>query len=411
MFVDLRRQLHKIAGHATDTRIVYVAEEAVQPVAELVEEGRSLVGTEQGRLALDGLGEVADDGHHGDDAVAVLVIPLRTIAATPGSTTLAGTGEEVEVNDSQRLAVLVDALEDLRLGMGQRHVGERAETDAIQAGSHIESSLAHVVQLQIGAHFVLVDVKLGLPGFLEVVAPVPTFGLELLAVLLDFGLDVLQLFLGFRQRRFPNLVEQGIHLVGCLGHARLQRQRGIVFVPHQAGLLQAGLQQFAHHGLVVGVIAVVAAVGVGLEDLFAQGTVVGILQEGHHTGILQGKHPLALQSLLTGRLGGRGYQRGGQAGEVGFVVDDQLVGVRFLKHVLPEGELKQGDAAVQLAQLLLVGLTEVGAAAHKVLVGFFEQFRLLLVQSHAFAVVVHLLDAGKESGVERDVVAMGRKQG
>ena len=268
-----------------------------------------------------------------------------------------------------------------------------------------------MVQLQIGAHLVLVDVKLGLLGFLEVVAPVPAFGLELLAVLLDFGLDVFQLFLGLLQRRFPNLVEQGIHLVGRLGHACLQCQRGIVFVPHQAGLLQAGLQQFAHHGLVVGVIAVVAAVGVRLEDLFAQGTVVGILQERHHAGVLQSKHPLALQSLLAGCLSGRCHQRGGQTGEIGFVVDDQLVGIRFLQHVLPEGELKQGDTAVQFAQFLLVGLTEVGSAAHKVLVGFFEQFRLLLVQPQAFAVVVHLLDAGKESGVERDIVAVSRKQG
>ena len=52
--------------------------------------------------------------------------------------------------------------------------------------------------------------------------------------------------------------------------------------------------------LVVVLVVVVAAVDVGFVDLFTQGAIVGILQEGQPAGIVERKEPLPLLSVGFG---------------------------------------------------------------------------------------------------------------
>ncbi|OAV63969.1 hypothetical protein Barb4_04548 [Bacteroidales bacterium Barb4] len=81
--------------------------------------------------------------------------------------------------------------------MRERHFVQLVEGDAVQSVSHVEGTVAHVVQLQVRAHLIFVQVKLRLLGFLEVIAPVPGFGFKVAALLADFGLDVSQFGFGF----------------------------------------------------------------------------------------------------------------------------------------------------------------------------------------------------------------------
>ena len=203
-----------------------------------------------------------------------------------------------------------------------RHVFQRTERDAIQAVRHIESTFAHVIQFQVRTYFVLVHVVFMLFRLLEVITPVPAFGLEIVAFALDFLLDVGKLFFRFRQRGCPKPVEQVVHVLFVLCHPVFQYHRSVIFVSHQFGFLQPGGNQVAHHLLVVGIVPVISPVDVSLVDAFAQGTVIGILQERHDTGIVQRKHPFAILTHALGGLGGLGNQAGGQAAQVFLISND-----------------------------------------------------------------------------------------
>ena len=382
----------------------------MQPVPEFMEKRGSFIGTQQGGFACRRLGKIANDGHNRHHLVSVLVIRLGTIASAPRTATLAGTGEEVEIQDAQRLSVLVDTLEHLCFGMRFRHVFQRTEGDAIQAFCHIESPFAHVVQLQIRTDFVFVHIIFVLFRFLEIITPVPAFGFEVLAFTFDFRLDVRQFLVRFGKGRRPKLVEQVVDVLFVLCHPVFQCHRSIIFIPHQLGFLQAGGYQLAHHFLVVGIVPVVSPVDVCLVDALAQVAVVGILQERHHAGILQGKHPLAFLSHTLGGFGGLGYQTGRQTAQVFLVRNDQLEGIGLLQHILPESKLEHRYFLVQFPKLLLVGIAQVGSAPHEILISILQQFRLFLVQIEFRPVVIHLLHALEQPFVQRNIIVMGRKQ-
>ncbi|OAV63970.1 hypothetical protein Barb4_04549 [Bacteroidales bacterium Barb4] len=135
------------------------------------------------------------------------------------------------------------------------------------------------------------------------------------------------------------------------------------------------------------------------------------MQERHDARIVQGEEPFAFLSCLLGSGGGIGNQRGGKSGEVFLLVRQQSEVVGFFQHVLPESELKHGYFAVQFTQHGLLVLRQVGTSAHEVLVGFFQQFGLFLVQTQFVLLVVQGFYTGKQDGVEADVVAVLGEQG
>ena len=83
-------------------RVGHVREEAVQRVAELVEQRARVVEAEQRRLALGGLGEV----HHVDDDRADVAgeLLLAAEAAHPGAAPLGGAGEIVAEEEADMAA-------------------------------------------------------------------------------------------------------------------------------------------------------------------------------------------------------------------------------------------------------------------------------------------------------------------
>src|SRR5574344_1048897 len=109
---------------------MHILEELMQCMTKLMEHCTCLVGSEQCRFAGSWFGEVAHDGDHGSNLLALLV-GLVAIGATPCSATFRGAGVEVHEENGYMLALGVLHLKCLCLGVGQWHVLYLSEGDAI----------------------------------------------------------------------------------------------------------------------------------------------------------------------------------------------------------------------------------------------------------------------------------------
>ena len=131
--------------------------------------------------------------------------------------------------------------------------------------------------------------------------------------------------------------------------------------------------------------------------------------EGCVAGIVECEQP-AFLVLLPGGVGGSLHGGVGEPGQVVLVGDVQCVGFGILQQVLGELQGEQRSFFRELAQALLAGLVEKGAAAHKAVVGLVEQH--LLFGRELTVMLVHGLDAGEGLGVEQEVVlVLGKYRG
>ena len=89
----------------------------------------------------------------------------------------------------------------------------------------------------------------------------------------------------------------------------------------------------------------------------------------------------------------------------------KLCAVGSLQHVVAEAQRQRRQQVVDFAKTLLLVGGDVGAVAHKALVGLLGQAQLFAFKPHSHALVVDGLDALKELGVEHNVVAVGRHKG
>ena len=157
-------------------------------------------------------------------------------------------------------------------------------------------------QLKIRTHLVLVQVIFRFLGFLEIITPVPALGLVITAFLLDLGVDIGQFLFRFRQGRRPDFIKQVVHVLLVLRHILFQYESGIILISHQSGFLQTSGNQLLNDLLIIILIIIVATIRIRLEDLLTQITLIGVLKERHHARIMEGKHPLTIQTILLGRL-------------------------------------------------------------------------------------------------------------
>lgn len=171
--VDLRGVFDEVArdGGPGEEGVVDVREQAVQGMAELVEEGVDLVEGQQRRLAGTGPGdvEVVDD----DGALAEQRGLVHQVVH-PGAAALGGAGVEVAEIEADRAAVLLEDLEDPDVGVVAGQVGALGEAQPVQQPGGVEDTVGqHPVELEVRAHGGGVDVVLGLADLLRPVRPVP----------------------------------------------------------------------------------------------------------------------------------------------------------------------------------------------------------------------------------------------
>jgi len=224
--------------------------------------------------------------------------------------------------------------------MDHRHVADLGEGEAVQLAGGPVHGLAHLLQLQVRFHLVLVEVVFGQAHFLKVVAVVPRLDGDPGALGVGDLLHHRHFLMHAGHGRLPDAQHQVHRLVRGAGHLVGRDPVGVGRVAEQAGALGAQLEDLGDDGVVVVRVAVVAAHDPHPPALLAQGAIAGIGDERLHRGAGVGDQPLALEALFLGRAGGVGLDRLGQAGQV---VRAELEGVAFLvgQLVLAEGGVER----------------------------------------------------------------------
>ena len=225
----------------------------------------------------------------------------------------------------------------------------------------------------------------------------------------DHRLDVRRLQLCLGKRRPPELVEELVDVLRGLGHVLVEDEVRPRLVPEELSLLDAQRGDLGEYVPVVGLAALVAAHGVCGEDLFATLAIGGASQERPDARGLQREHPLAGEARAL-----RGLGRGrdlilGESGQVGFRVNDQLVGVGLLQEVVRELHDQARQFGVDRPQSLLLRRGEVGSAANESPVGRLQQRRLLWVEVELGALLVDRLDPFEQRFAKTNVVGVTRE--
>ena len=149
--VHLARQLDEVAVDAGAglRRVPHPREEAVQGVPELVEQRLGLVERQQRRLAGRGLGDVEVVHDHREVAGE---LGLRDERAHPRTAALRVAGVRIEEVEADRRAVLLEHLEDARVGVVADEVVARGEAQAVRQRRGVEHAVdEHAVEFEVRA--------------------------------------------------------------------------------------------------------------------------------------------------------------------------------------------------------------------------------------------------------------------
>ena len=183
-------------------------------------------------------------------------------------------------------------------------------------------------------------------------------------------------------------------------HLVLQAVGGVGRKAQQLRFLRAQLRQPLDQDARVVRIAVLGALGRGLEQFFARGAVGQFDLCRLLRRVLQRQHPAALELAIFRRCGGSVDLAAGKSGEVRLVLGDERAGLGCGQQLVLEIRRQGGFFLVQLAQRGLVGRGQLRTGAHEVAVVAFGEVFGFGIQ--AIAMVVQMLHARKEFRIEED---------
>ena len=166
VLVELRWQLHKVAIHvgARSGGVFTLREHTMQAMAKLVHESLYLVVGEQRGLGVGGTCKVHCEGYNGAHIVATGIAILLTKVGHPRTALLGLTGEEVGVEQSHKVAIIVGHVINLNFGMEHLCIEVLGEVQAIETCCQTKHSANHILQLEIRSQQLVVD---GILLFLE----------------------------------------------------------------------------------------------------------------------------------------------------------------------------------------------------------------------------------------------------
>jgi hypothetical protein len=411
VLVQLRRQLDEVAQHlgAGQALVFHAAQQAVQAMAELVEQRAHVVEAEQRRLPCRAAREVVVVQDDGRGAQRAALVAQRV---HPGAAALGRTREVVLQEQAAQAPVGVEDLVGAHIGVVAGDIGPGLEAQAEQPSGAVEHRGHHAVQREIGLDLGLVQLEAGAPGLLGVEAPVP--GLELVRGAgrghgPQHGLALARLR---RQRRLPDALQQVHDGTLAARHGVLQRIVGIAGMAMQPGCLGAQLEDLAAELAVVGVAAVAAA-HPGPPGLLAQVAAGAEGQEGQDEGARQRDDVDAfVQPAVDGGLAGGRAHETGQAGQLGLGRQAQLVAALGRQHVLREARVQLGQAGHDGGIAFARRGRQAGAGAQEVQVHALQQPALLGRQAQPLALLEQRVDAREQALVHVDGAAMlGQRRG
>ncbi len=303
-----------------------------------MEQGGDVVVADQRGLAGRGLGEVADvvDHRPGPEQLG-----LTDEVAHPGAAVFAVALEEIEIDQADGRAILVEHFIDADVGVIDRQVRSPPEGDAVEPLGDVEEPVVqHTAQLEIGLQLLLVQVVLLLAQPLGVPLPIPRLQLDVLALAGDQGLQLLGLGPDRRRRGPRQPVQEGLHRLRRRGHLVLQGIGGEALVPEQPRLLRSQGCDFQHHRARVVVVAQLGPLPAALEQGFAHSPVLE-LGEGRLLGrVGQRQDPFPPEPPRLCVRGGGGDLLGAQAGQLRRVLHHEGSGLGAREQLLLDSGLK-----------------------------------------------------------------------
>ena len=396
---NLRMEFDKVAVHrcARQGRILGIGQDAMQAVAELMEERRRIGEGDQRRLALRRPVVVAIVQDQRNFAGNPVLGPER---AHPGAGTLALAGEIVAVEQGDHITFGVMDFPDANIGMIDRNVVALVEADIEQAPGRVEHRVDHAVELKILGHFGRIDAVTLLAHALGIVAPVPALGFKIAAFGIDHGLNVGQLFERALAGRPPDLFHQVDGRFGRFGH----RAGGAVMRPalkaQQLRLFLAQHQNIADQLVIVELVVVIAAIVEAAPGTLAKLAIRRGFKEGLHAGTVQ-RDDGPVHVTRTGS-GARSTHHGGGQVLQRALRQFHVPALAVAQLVLGELRVERGQLGTdfRIARALLHAQLRTGA--HKLVMGHFQKAGLLLRQAEIGAVLVERVDAGKQITIQRD---------
>ena len=398
--VELRRHLDKVASHGStaQTVVIAVGEDAMEGMTELMEERRHLIPSEQRRFAFGCFRIVA---HVEDDWHLVVAATLLSKAIHPRTAALRWATIIVGIEECLLLAVLVEHLEHLHVGMISRDVGALLETESVSAVGCIEHAVDEdTVDVEVRLHLVVTDIEQLVLHLCRIVETVVRLQLEVLTFRLTSEiLDCLSFRIRLRLILCNEAFQKSIDIFRGLCHCLLQRIGSIVRITHKFCLLGTQLGNLAHNGVGVELTSAVGTVDGSLIHLSAQ---VAVLETGEQRllrGIDDDDSVRSLTAKTLGILLALLHVGSTQSREFLLAIHPHhgFVG-SFGQQVAPL-LLQVGDAQVDCLHALFLIVRQQSTLAHKLLVSLLQEF-LVLALERVMLSVIHLSDAFEERHVE-----------
>ena len=244
-------------------------------------------------------------------------------------------------------------------------VGARREADAEQLAGGEKRRLDHLVELKVGFDLTLIEIEVGLAALFGEVAPVPRLDTVISAI--GGGERLKLVFLTRRPRhcRLPYGREQLARRRRRLGHRVGKAVGGEILVAEQARPFRTQRHGFGRNGAIVGVAAIFSALRPGRERLLAKVAAGGEGQERLDGGARQRDDVLAGVTARFGGTGGRIDQSPRQAGQVGRLPQNELVGLLVGQEVLAKRRAERRETFADRREARLRRLRHSGTRARK----------------------------------------------
>ena len=277
VLVELRGHFHEVTGciRTRECLVLLRSEEAMQSVAELMEERLYIRRGEEGGSALSGSLEVADVV---DDRLRTEERALLDEVRHPRPTRLRWATEVVRIEEGHGGIILVEDLVDLYAISIDRDIRAGLEGQTVELVGCVEDPvLQHAIQHEIGLEVGFIEVVLSLLQALGIVVEVPGSELEVLTLsLLSEGFEFGDIVSDLSTAGGSQLADEALYSLRTTSHLVTQRPRGEVRQPEELCLLGAQGSDAGDRGVRIRAITTRAARERSLEDTATDITIIEV---------------------------------------------------------------------------------------------------------------------------------------